>query len=1359
MGGKTNVPTAQAPESRDPGAASPPEADSRESEISAAEMSGASVREGWFRTVGIGASAGGLEALKEFFQAMQADSGMAFVVVSHLDPEHKSAFTEILSRMGSMPVREVEAGMAVEPNRVHVIPRSQDMTITRRVLHLMRRAEPYGPHMPIDHFLVSLAGDCAGQAIGVILSGTGTDGTLGLRAIKEAGGLTFAQDASAGFDGMPRRAIAAGVVDAVLAPAQIAAELLRISSSCPVTSGEAAPPKEGSAEDDAFLQIVRLLSETTSVDFVHYKHSTLLRRIERRMVLRRLPNLAAYLQSLRDDVAERQLLFEEVLIPFTSFFREPESYEVLKTSMLPRLLPERPPRAPFRVWVPGCSTGEEAYSIAMCLLEYLGRSADAAAIKIFATDISDRAIEFARAGAYGEGITAEVSPQRLRRFFRKTDRGYEIGKALRDLCVFARQDLTRDPPFTQLDLISCRNVLIYLGPTLQERVLPLLHYALKPGGILALGSAETVGSFTNLFEALDRKHRFFVRTSVASQPAFNTPIGPTSKRPVVPEGETERTRALTDPHREVDRILLARYAPSAVVVDESLRVIQFRGDTGLYLKPAPGPPTTDLLLLAREGLRGDLRDAIERARLENAPARQKGSRVKTNDHFQDVNLEVIPIAGTVEEQRSFLIVFEPARGTTARDAPVPGQAVPRAREEESEKDREVSRLRHDLAMVNMYLQSVFEQKETGNAELRAANEEVICVNEELQTTNEELTTAREELQATNEELSTINDELRNRIQIANELGDDLVNLIESTRIPIIVIDTDLCIRRFTPSADALVNLRPGDVGRPLGDLRSTINVPDLEGLVHEVIDTREIKQLEVVDEAGAWYKLHIRPYRTLDHKVGGAVMTFIDIDLVKRREEEVKRARDYALSIVETVREPLLVLDGNLRVWTANRAFYQSFQVSPTDTEGRLIYELGNGQWDISGLRTLLEEILPRNRHFEDFEVSHVFPSIGDRTMLLNAQRVIQAEGKTEPFILLAIEDVTVRRRAERMRQETEDRLRTMVDTAADAIVTIDENGIIRSINAATERSFRFAASELIGQNVKLLMPSPFHEHHDDWLARYRQMGVKRIIGIGREVQGRRKDGTIFPVDLAVSEYEDHGKRMFTGVLRDLTIRKTLEREVLDAVTREQQRIGQELHDTAAQELTALGLLADSLTATLPERSPAEGRIAVMIAEGLKRVIRQVRTISRGLIRVEVDAEGLAAALAELAAQTTRMHEVTCTFDSEGPVELASHRTATQIYSIAREAVTNALKHARAKAITIHLESDGRAITLRVQDDGIGLPEIPLDSKGMGLSIMRYRAALINAHLSIHSGEPAGTVVTCTCIRDPHDARDQQQAN
>jgi two-component system CheB/CheR fusion protein len=1441
--------------------------------------------ESLFPVVGLGASAGGLDALTEFFQAMPADSGMAFVVVTHLDPGTPSALGEILARVSRLPVQDAVDGLAIAPNHVYVLPPNTELTLVRGILHLAARPETPGPHLPVDAFLVSLARDRHSSAIGVVLSGTGSDGTRGLKEIKEEGGITFAQDQTAHYSGMSGSAIAAGCVDAILPPAQIAAELVRVAGHLALARPEATPVPVTPGDEQAFHRVIRLLSDASGVDFLHYKSSTLRRRVERRMVLRRMRTLADYYQCLHSDPVERALLFEEVLIPVTSFFRDPEVFEALQTTIFRALITNRPRSTPIRIWVPGCATGEEAYSLAICLLECLGQAVNVPPVKIFATDISERAIEVARAGVYRESIAAEVSAARLQRFFQQTDRGYEIIKDVRDLCLFARQDVTRDPPFSQLDLISCRNVLIYLDSMLQSRVLSIFHHGLKPGGYLVLGSSETVGNFTELFELADQKSRIYVRTMTPSRLTFDyTPHTATRTHVAIHEGPAERARGLQALFREVDRKVLSDYAPAGVVIDENLTVVQFRGATGRYLQPAPGPPDAVLLLMAREGLLGDLRGTIERARRENRVVRQEGVRVRTNDHFEDITLSVMPITDPGSGQRYYVVLFEEAGRTAPAPAGPHRPSGPWTAEEEAGKDREIARLEHELEETRAYLQSVVQQKDAGNEELRGANEEIVSANEELQSANEELETAKEELHATREELTTVNHELQNRIRVANQLGDDLANLVESINIPIVVLDADLRVRRFTPSAQRVLHLVPGDIGRPLGDSELRLELPDLETLVHEVIDTLEIRQREVTDGTGAWYKLYLRPYKTLDLVIGGVVVMLIDITALKQREQQIQESRDYAVNIVETVRQPLLVLDGQLRVRTANRSFYQTFQATPQETEGRLIYELGNGQWNIPRLRTFLEEIVPSNEHIEDFEVEHDFPRIGRRAMLLNACRVIRTEGEPDQFLLLAIEDVTVRKEAEadarrlaaivessddaiigqslegtivswnagaerifgysageaigqpfaklvpaqrseelrytrerilhgerglsfrtrRVRKDgveipiaatvsairgpdqriigfsaierdvteqergeeelrageqalaaSEARLRAVVDTAVEAILTIDERGTIESVNPATEKLFGYSAEELIGHDITLLMPPPYREEHDGYLARYLQTGEKRIIGIGREVQVRRKDGFIFPVDLAVSEFQVQGRRLFTGAIRDISARKQLEREVLEVATLEQRRIGQALHDSTGQELSALALLAQTLQESLEKNAPAVTPLATRIGAGLQRVLSQVRAYSRGLIPVEVDARGLRAALTELALRTRELHGIQCHFDCPGAVEVVDNQTATHLFHIAQEAVTNALRHANPSAITISLDRDGPLLTLRVHDDGIGLPPEPVDCKGMGLKIMAYRAGLIHARFHVERGEPAGTIVTCTLSQGATHGQEQ----
>ncbi len=826
--------------------------------------------------VGVGASAGGLEAFEQLLAALPEDSGMAFVLVQHLAPKHESILSELLSKSTRMPVVEVTEGVAVRPNEVYVIPPNADMSIMDGVLHLSPLSPDRARRMPIDMFLRSLAEDQQSRAIGVILSGTASDGTLGIQAIKALGGVTFAQDdESAKYNAMPRSAIAAGNVDFVLPPESIARELTRIAKHVHLFApDEPVESAETTTKNETLTKIYSLLRNFSRVDFSYYKPGTIKRRITRRMFLRKIDNLEMYLQFLRKNREEVENLFNDVLINVTGFFRDSDAFESLCKEAFPLMLKNKTPNAPIRIWVPGCSTGEEAYSLAIALLEFLGERASSLLIQIFATDISQAIIQKARTGIYPESIAMDISADRLKRFFQKADGGYQISKAVRDICVFAKQDIGKDPPFSKLDMISCRNVMIYMGPLLQKRIVPLFHYALNPNGILFLGSSETVGGFADLFVSFDKKYKIYAKKTGDIPVNFE----------FVPrfDAETEAPRGRhdiahrTDLQKVADQMLLSRFVPASVVVNEKLDIVQFIGQTGRFLDPTPGDATLNLLKLVKGGLQLELRLAFQRAR-RTGSTRKEGVLVELDGTLRTANFEILPVKNNGKE-RYYLIVFEegkPLQKTTA------GKPEPRVRKGEvkaSDVEIENAHLREELDATREYLQSIIEEQRTTNEELRSANEEIQSSNEELQSINEELETAKEELQSTNEELTTVNEELQNRNDELSRVNNDLNNLLSSVNIPIVMLGNDLRIRRFTPVAEKVMNLIPADVGRPITDIKSNLRNTDLRQLITHVIDSLEIQENQVEDGNGRWYSMRIRPYRTLDNKIDGVVIVLIDLE-------------------------------------------------------------------------------------------------------------------------------------------------------------------------------------------------------------------------------------------------------------------------------------------------------------------------------------------------------------------------------------------------------------------------------------------------------------------------------------------------
>jgi two-component system CheB/CheR fusion protein len=862
-----------------------------------------------FPVVGLGASAGGLAAFTAFFSGMptQSDPGMAFVLVQHLAPDHDSLLTELIQRSTRMKVLEVQDGMRVEVNCVYIIPPKRDLAFLNGALHLLEPSAARGQRLPIDFLFRSLAQDLHERAIGIVLSGTGADGTLGVRAIKEVGGMVMAQSmASCEFDAMPHSAIATGVVDYELPPQQMPAQLMvytkHLFGKPPRKAAELALPQS----ENTLKKIFILLRAQTGHDFSQYKPNTIYRRIERRMAVHQVESLESYVQYLQQTPVEVDALFRDLLIGVTHFFRDPEAFAALEALVISQLFEGKPPGSVVRAWTSGCSTGEEAYSIAILLQEQLEATKQNFHIQVFATDIDSRAIAVARAGVYPASIAQNISPERLARYFTLEPSGnsYRVHKSIRDLLVFSEQDLIKDPPFSKLDLITCRNLMIYLGADLQKKLISLFHYALRPGGMLFLGSSETVGDSGDLFGPIDRKAKIYQRkedlqgTQRASLGRFLTPTARVDSHPTLLAGNTAQPskpslRELTE------QTLLQQVDKAAALVNAQGDVLYLHGRTGMYLEPAPGEAgISNIVKMARDGLRRDLTTTLHKTVRAKEAHSAKGLRVKTNGHYTLVNLTVCPVVqGPVAALDSplFLVILEQtAPSNTAMASASHADTKPSTEiHDNSAALAQIAELKGELQAKEEYLHAANEALETANEELKSSNEELQSSNEELQSSNEELETSKEELQSINEELSTVNTELQSKVNDLSRANNDMNNLLAGTGIGTIFVDQRMRILRFTPAATLMINLIPSDVGRPVAHIVS--NLVDYNHLVADaqaVLDTLIPKEIDVQTTEGKWFTLRILPYRTLDNVIEGVVMTFIDISEMVNTREALRQANE-----------------------------------------------------------------------------------------------------------------------------------------------------------------------------------------------------------------------------------------------------------------------------------------------------------------------------------------------------------------------------------------------------------------------------------------------------------------------------------
>jgi two-component system CheB/CheR fusion protein len=1197
--------------------------------------------------VGLVASAGGLDAFKKFFSAMPSDSGMAFVLIPHLDPSHESMMVELLSKLTSMPVIEAKHGVAVLVNCVYIIPPRFFMSISDGKLQLSAPPINQGWQTSIDYFLRSLAKDQGERAIGIVLSGTGSHGTLGVREIKLSGGMVMAQEpGTAEYTQMPQSAISTGIVDYILPPEQMPAAIVKYIEQPYLhsSSGEVATAEKSS---EILNQILILLNSRAKYDFRPYRKPMILRRILRRMGIVQIDTIPQYLEFLNKQPDEITSLYKDLLISVTAFFRDPDAYQILEQEIIPAMIERHKSDLPIRVWVAGCATGEEAYSIAMLLWEAMEAAKLFVEVQLFASDIDADAIEVARTGVYPASIAGDVSPDRLRKFFvMLDDQHYQINKELRELVVFSNQNLIGDAPFSKLDLISCRNLLIYLEPEMQNNVLSLFHFALVSGGYLFLGPSETTGRSSELFETISKKWRLFRRVDSAKRALIKIPFRKsTEPYNVIASGSPLGIHRKS--FKEItEKLILNEYAPAVALCNHSLEVLYVTGPLANFLEFPRGELTKDLLAMARPGLRTKLRATCRDAIRQNQTVVTSDIRVNRGGDYFKCSVTARPLLEPKEVAGLLLILFheqltinELVKHSESIDGSIAEETI------QTEDSQLVQQLEIELKSMSEELHSTIEEMESSNEELKTSNEEIMSINEELQSVNEELETSKEELQSLNEELITVNGQLQEKVNELKQATDDLMNLMSSTEIATIFLDQQLNIKRFTPPTKFLLNLLSTDLGRPLKDIAPNFADDTMLKECSLALENETLLEREIETHEHRHYLRRILPYRTSDDHVGGVVITFVDLTQRKKAE-------------------------------------------------------------------------------------------------------AVQREEDARYFAAL---------------NESKERLHAILNTVADAIITIDFQGKIDSINHATELMFRFEPGELIGKNVAALLPALFNSNLADGASKTVAARISELVGNRREVLAQRKDGSTFPVDLALGRVDHLG--LYTGILRDITLRKQLQAQILEIATEEQSRIGQELHDGTQQELTGLSLFAGAMTDFLnnathgSEKKPKEWilrdidyqrikQTLAKLSQGLIEANQHVHKLSHGIMPVQIDAQGLQSALADLASSTNANQRLNCHFESVGTGAISNDAVATQLYRIAQESLTNSIKHGKASDIQISLTQNPVETVLEISDNGIGFEptetaEVSAEG-GLGLRIMRYRASIIGGELRVSRNRENGTTVRCT---------------
>jgi two-component system CheB/CheR fusion protein len=1308
--------------------------------------------------VGLGASAGGLQAYSAFLDAVPSDSGAAFVLIHHVDPDHKSLMADLLATHTTMPVVLAEDQTLVQANHVYVIPPKKYLEIKDGLVHLSAPTDRRGTRLPIDLFLRSLARELGQNAIAVILSGTGSDGSAAIREIKEQSGIVLVQEPTeAMHDGMPRSAIATGAVDHVVPVAKMPEIIINYVRHPFVQKGKT-KKLLGENAKGSLDQIISVLKAHSPINFDLYKDGTLLRRIERRMALRHMENSSDYLALLNDSAEELQNLSADLLISVTSFFRDNDAFEYLDKTLLERLVKSHDPGSPIRIWVPGCATGEEAYSLAMLAIEKISTLRRDLKLQIFASDVDERALTIARNGVYPDSIAENISPARLKRFFTKEDHSYRVTPELRDAVVFANQNILSDAPFSKLDLISCRNLMIYLKPDAQERIIQMFHFALNDGGTLFLGMSETTGNHEAIFEPLSKKYRVYKRVGATRNRAFDFAFTQRQFSSAGGLAAQHPSPAIGVKLAELSqRLLVEHFAPAAVLINTQSEALYFEGPTDNYLRVPSGETSRDLLAMARQGLRTRLSNAIRTARQSEEMATETATITRGGSSV-GVKVAVLPV--TLDSTKLFLVTFaDQPNVPTAPSPDAPEGAINRQLEQELETTR-------------TDLRNTIRDYEQSTEELKAVNEEAMSMNEEFQSTNEELETSKEELQSLNEELTTLNTQLQQKIDDERRLSDDLNNLLSSSGIATLFLGTDFKIMRFTPASRELFNLISKDVGRPFSDITGKVKDPDLLKDGEKVLETLVPIECEVESDSDRWFVRRVLPYRTQDGKINGVVVTYSEVSDLKLLERQSAAAREFAENIVDTVREPLLVLDGTFTIISASQSFLRAFAANSVDLVGSNLFLIQNRQWDAPKLRMQLESILTKETAVETFELSLEAAGHGKRDMALNARK-IQGGQDGQELILLALEDVTDKKQAQKVILDREARLSAILDAAPEAIVTIDEAGIVGSFSPGAEGIFGFRADEVIGQNVNMLMPEPHHSNHDGYLKHYIETGEKKIIGIGREMEAIRKDGSPVPIRLMVSELELEGARHFLGILHDLTGEKMRQAELHRA--QKMEAVGQLTGGLAHDFNNLLTVVIGNLE--LLEMRTDDAKLHKLINEALEAsnlgaaLTSQLLSFSKSqsLAPESVALNALVDTMlpilertlgSQISIETRLADDLSMTRADPGQIESAMLNLAINARDAMPEGGTLTIE-----TRNVALDSDfaatqidvtpGKYVSLSVTDTGLGMtPETqsrvfepffttkgPGDGSGLGLSMVYGFAKQSGGHVAIYSELGQGTTV------------------